>query len=43
MLAAADALQPLPGAQIRERLANRARLVRLYEELRRPHQADLYR
>lgn len=43
MLAAASGLKPLPGAQVRERMANRARLVRLYEDLGRPRQADLYR
>jgi serine/threonine protein kinase len=43
MAAAADGLAPLPGQQSRERLANRARLVTLYEKLRRPQQADTYR
>ena len=33
MVAAADGLKPLPGQQGRERLANRARLVTLYEKL----------
>ena len=43
MVAAADGLKPLPGQQDRERLANRARLVTLYEKLGRPQQADAYR
>ena len=43
MAAAAAALKPLPGPQNRERLANRARLVTLYEKLGRRKQADTYR
>ena len=43
MLAADDGLEPLPGQQSRERLANRARLVALYEKLGRQQQADIYR
>jgi eukaryotic-like serine/threonine-protein kinase len=40
----ADAvLRPLPGAQGRERAANRARLVTLYEKLGRPQHAASYR
>jgi serine/threonine-protein kinase len=43
MVAADHGLKPLPGPQGRERLANRARLVTLYEKLGRPQQADPYR
>ena len=43
MLAADEALKPVPGAQGRERDANRARLVALYERLGKPGQADAYR
>jgi hypothetical protein len=43
MVAAAADLKPLPGLQNRERLANRARLVTLYEKLGRPQQADAFR
>ena len=43
MVAAAAGLQPLPGPQDRERLANRARLATLYEKLGRPQQAAAFR
>ncbi len=43
MLDADAALKPVPGLQARERTANRQRLVRLYEVLRRPADADAYR
>ena len=43
MLAADGALKPVPGAQARERAANRARLVTLYRALGRPREADAYR
>jgi len=43
MLAADRALQPVPGVQERERAANRARLVTLYQTLGRPQLADSYR
>jgi eukaryotic-like serine/threonine-protein kinase len=43
MLAAWRGLKPLPGPQDRERVANRLRLVALYERLGRPHDADRYR
>ena len=43
MLAAASGLKPVPGSQQRERAANRARLVALYQTLGRPQQADAYR
>ncbi|MEO8679912.1 MAG: serine/threonine-protein kinase [Vicinamibacterales bacterium] len=43
MAAAAAGLQPVPGPQGRERLANRARLVTLYEKLGRPLEAATYR
>ncbi len=43
MVAAAKDLKPMPGLQDRERLANRARLVQLYEKLRRPRDAARYR
>jgi hypothetical protein len=43
MAAAAKDLKPMPGLQDRERLANRARLVQLYEKLRRPQDAARYR
>jgi serine/threonine-protein kinase len=43
MLAAAAVLQPLPGGQARERTANRARLVALYQATGRPHEAAAYR
>jgi tetratricopeptide (TPR) repeat protein len=43
MLAAARTLQPIAGAQERERAANRARLVELYRALGRPQQAAAYR
>jgi serine/threonine protein kinase len=43
MVAAAGELRPVAGPQSRERLANRARLVVLYEELGRLEQADAYR
>jgi hypothetical protein len=43
MVAAAGGLEPLPGQRNRERLANRARLVTLYEKLGRPQQADAFR
>jgi hypothetical protein len=36
-------LAPVPGAQGRERIANRARLVALYHATGRPEQADAYR
>jgi eukaryotic-like serine/threonine-protein kinase len=43
MLAAAAGLKPIAGLQDRERRANRARLVLLYDSTNRPHQADTYR
>ena len=43
MLAADTALQPLPGAQGRERAANRARLASLYARSGRSAQAAAYR
>jgi eukaryotic-like serine/threonine-protein kinase len=43
MAAAAAVLKPLPGPQGRERIANRTRLVALYEKLGRPRDADTYR
>jgi hypothetical protein len=43
MVAAVGVLKPLPGQQDRERLANRARLVTLYEKRGRRQQAALYR
>jgi serine/threonine protein kinase/tetratricopeptide (TPR) repeat protein len=44
LMTAADAvLKPLPGQQGRERLANRARLVTLYEKIGRPQQAESFR
>jgi eukaryotic-like serine/threonine-protein kinase len=43
MVAAITGLGPVPGPQGRERLANRARLVTLYERLGRSQQADAYR
>ena len=44
MMVDADAvLRPLPGAQGRERAANRARLVTLYQKLNRPERAASYR
>jgi eukaryotic-like serine/threonine-protein kinase len=43
MVAAMNGLGPLPGPQGRERLANRARLVTLYERLGRSQQANNYR
>jgi len=43
MVAADSGLEPLPGPQGRERAANRARLVTVYEQLGRPRQADTYR
>jgi serine/threonine protein kinase len=43
MLAADKGLRPLPGQQNRERLANRSRLVQLYETLGRTQQAEEYR
>lgn len=43
MVAAAAGLEPLQGQQGREHVANRARLVTLYEKLGRPQQADTYR
>jgi eukaryotic-like serine/threonine-protein kinase len=43
MLDADAVLRPLPGAQGRERTANRARLVTLYEKLNRPERAASYR
>ena len=43
MVAAAAGLKPLRGQQAREHVANRARLVTLYEKLGRPQQADAYR
>jgi serine/threonine protein kinase/tetratricopeptide (TPR) repeat protein len=43
MVAAAGGLEPLVGLQDRERSANRARLVTLYEQLGRRQQADTYR
>jgi len=43
MVAAASGLKPIAGVEERERLANRARLVALYQTLGRPHEADAYR
>jgi phage tail protein X len=43
MVAAEAVLKPIPGAQARERVANRARLVSLYLASGRPHLADIYR
>ena len=43
MIAAAGRLEPRPGQQNRERLANRARLVTLSEKLGRPQEAGRYR
>jgi serine/threonine protein kinase len=43
MIAADRVLEPMPGGQGRERIANRARLVALYETLRRPTDADAFR
>jgi serine/threonine protein kinase/tetratricopeptide (TPR) repeat protein len=43
MRAADERLQPIVGAQARERAANRARIVSLYAALRRPHDADAFR
>jgi serine/threonine protein kinase len=43
MIDADAVLRPLPGAQGRERTANRARLVTLYQKLNRPEQAASYR
>ena len=43
MLAADRMLQPVPGVQERERGANRARLVTLYQALGRPQLAEPYR
>ena len=43
MLAADRVLKPAGGTQERERVANRARLVALYEKLGRPDQANSYR
>jgi serine/threonine protein kinase len=44
LMRAADLhLAPVPGAQGRERIANRARLVALYHATGRPEQADAYR
>ena len=43
LLAAAGALKPIPGAQDRERIANRARLASLYETVGRPQLAANYR
>jgi serine/threonine protein kinase/Tfp pilus assembly protein PilF len=43
MLAAATGLKSIPGTQDRERVANRARLVTLYQALGRPHDAASYR
>jgi tetratricopeptide (TPR) repeat protein len=44
LIVAADrGLKPVPGAEQRERVANRARLVALYEKLGRPQQAAAYR
>jgi serine/threonine-protein kinase len=43
MIDADSGLRALPGAQSRERLDNRARLVTLYEKLGRPQQADNFR
>jgi len=43
MMDADAALRPLPGPQGRERAANRARMVTLYEKLGRPQHAAGYR
>jgi len=43
MLDADRVLKPVPGAQGRERAANRTRLAALYRSIGRPHQADAYR
>ena len=43
LLAADAALKPIPGLQGHERVANRARLVTLYQKSGRPEQAALYR
>ena len=43
MLAADENLKPVAGAQARERLANRARLVSLYESTGHPERAALFR
>jgi len=43
LLAAAAALRPIPGAQDRERAANRARLASLYDTVGRPQLAANYR
>ena len=43
MVQADQALRPVPGRQARERLANRARLVALYEQQGKAEQAAAYR
>jgi hypothetical protein len=43
MLSANASLKPVPGEQDRERLANRARLVALYERSGRSKDADRFR
>jgi hypothetical protein len=43
LVAAAANLKPIPGAQDRERLANRARLALLYDTVGRPQLAANYR
>ena len=43
MLAADAALKPVPGAQERERLANRARLVAFYQRSGRSKDAAAFR
>jgi hypothetical protein len=43
MVDADTALRPLPGPQGRERAANRARMVTLYDKLGRPQHAAGYR
>jgi tetratricopeptide (TPR) repeat protein len=43
MLAADGGLEPVPGIQQHERVANRERLVALYHTLRRPQQAEVFR
>jgi serine/threonine-protein kinase len=43
MVAADRGLEPVPGIQDRERVANRARLVALYEKSGRPQQANALR
>jgi eukaryotic-like serine/threonine-protein kinase len=43
MIAADRRLQPIPGVQLRERTANRARLVALYATTGRPRDADPFR